>query len=62
MPDIHVPDKRQSIRPRLPVLLAALATLLIMAIIWFAVSWAVNAGGEDCASKPSNGASSDRCR
>jgi hypothetical protein len=60
MPEI--PEKRQSIRPRLPVLLGALGTVLVMAVIWFAVTWAVGAGGEDCASKPANGAASDRCR
>ena len=62
MPDIHMPEKRQSVRPRLPVLLGVIATLLIMALVWFAVTWAVGAGGEGCASKPSSGASSDRCR
>ena len=54
MPEI--PAKRQSIRPRLPVLLGAVGTLVVMAVIWFAVTWAVDAGGQDCASKPSSGA------
>ncbi len=60
MPEL--PEKRQSIRPGLPVILGAAATLVIMAIIWFAVTWAVGSGGQDCASQPSSGASADRCR
>ena len=58
----EMPEKRQSVRPRLPVLLGAVGTLVVMALIWFAVTWAVDAGGQDCASKPRSGASSDRCR
>jgi hypothetical protein len=44
------------------VLLGAVATVILLAVVWFAVSWAVGSGGEDCSSKPSNGAASDRCR
>jgi hypothetical protein len=60
MPEL--PEKRQSIRPGLPVILGALGVLLIMAVVWLAVTWAIGSGGQDCPSRPSSGAAADRCR
>ncbi len=58
----HLPEQRQSVRPTLPVLIGIVATLVVMAIIWFAVSWAVGSAGQDCASKPDKGVANENCR
>jgi hypothetical protein len=58
----EMPEKRQSIRPGLPVVLGALGVLVIMAIVWLAVTWAVGSGGQSCQSRPNSGAAAHRCR
>ncbi len=60
MPEI--PEKRQSVRPPRPILLAALAALGVLVIVWVAVTAAVGWGGDDCATKPETGAASGNCR
>ena len=60
VPDI--PTKRQSIRPPRVLTYVGLATLLLFAVIWAAVTWAMGGGGESCPTKPESGAASERCR
>lgn len=44
-------DRRQSIRPTMPVIIGALVIAVAMAAVWLAVSAAVGNGGQDCAAK-----------
>ncbi len=61
MPEIpEMPEKRQSIRPPRSVLIAALVALAALAVVWFAVSAAVQAGGEDCPARAN--ATTANCR
>lgn len=60
MPDI--PRQRQSIRPPRVLIYLGFAALLLFAVIWGAVTWAVGGGGEDCPTKPETGAAAERCR
>ncbi len=53
MPDL--PEKKQSIRSPRSLLLAALAALVVLVAVWFAVSAAVSWGGDDCPTKPETG-------
>jgi hypothetical protein len=41
----HIPEKRQSVRPPLRVVLVALVLLAALGVVWFAVSAAVHQGG-----------------
>jgi hypothetical protein len=60
MPEI--PQKRQSIRPPVRLLLVGLAALLVLVVVWIAVSVALNRGSDDgCAPQTNKGAVSDRC-
>jgi hypothetical protein len=60
MPEI--PQKRQSIRPPVRLLLVGLAALLVLVVVWIAVSAALNRGSDDgCAPQTNKGAVSDRC-
>jgi hypothetical protein len=60
VPDI--PTKRQSIRPPRVLIYVGLAALLLFAVIWGAVTWAIGGGGESCPTRPETGAASERCR
>jgi hypothetical protein len=60
MPEI--PEKKQSIRPPRSILLAAVAALAVLVVVWVAVSVAVGWGGDDCATEPETGAASANCR
>jgi hypothetical protein len=58
-----LPTRHQSIRPPLAVLLAAVATLVILGIVWLAVTWAVGSGGSSCPSRIQHGSQTEtRCR
>jgi len=55
-----IPQKRQSVRPQLPVLVAAALIVVALVAVWFAVGAAVGSGGDDC---PAEGnATGERCR
>jgi len=56
----HIPEKRQSVRPPLRVLLVALVLLAALGVVWFAVSAAVHQGGEDCPAQRQS--TTERCR
>ena len=56
----HIPEKRQSVRPPVTVVLAALVLLAALGAVWLAVSAAVGGGGEDCPAQRQ--ATSERCR
>ena len=57
----ELPEKRQSVRPNRSVLVGALLIAVVLAAVWFAVSAAVEAGGEDCPAQREQGAVSDKC-
>ena len=57
-----IPEKRQSIRPPRRMLLVVCLILVAMAAVWFAVTTAVQAGGEDCPAERESGAVSNQCR
>jgi hypothetical protein len=55
-----LPEKHQSVAPTKRILLGVLGVFVVLTAVWFAVSAAVNAGGEDC---PASGNSTaERCR
>ena len=56
-----LPDKHQSIRPPRWFLLAIVAMLVVMGVVWSTVTVAVRSGGEDCASKGET-VTTARCR
>ncbi|NUP32455.1 MAG: hypothetical protein HOU01_12135 [Streptomycetaceae bacterium] len=62
MPVPELPVKRQSIRPPRVLLLVVAAVLLLFAVIWGAVTWAVSDGKDSCPTRPPTGAASERCR
>ena len=57
-----IPEKRQSVRPSRRVLLGVLLIVVTLAAVWFAVTAAVQGGGEDCPAERETGAVSDQCR
>jgi hypothetical protein len=57
----EVPEARQSIRPDRGIVIGLVAVLVVMAVVWFAVSAAMGSGGQDCPAKARNTAES-RCR
>ena len=60
MPEL--PEQKQSIRPPRALVFVALAALVVLAAVWFAVSTAVGNGGDDCAARQESGVAGDRCR
>jgi len=56
----QIPEKRQSVRPPLRVVLVALVLLAALGVVWFAVSAAVHQGGEDCPAQRQS--TTERCR
>jgi hypothetical protein len=57
-----IPARRQSIRPPRVLISVVVAALLLFAVVWGAVTWAIGAGGESCPTNQETGAASERCR
>lgn len=57
----QLPEKRQSIRPDVSVLIGGLLIVVVLAAVWFAVTAAIEGGGGDCPAQRESGAVSDRC-
>jgi hypothetical protein len=55
-----IPQQRQSLRPPVPVLVAAAVIAVALVAVWFAVGAAVGSGGDDCPAKGTETA--ERCR